>query len=170
MLLARVAASSLVGLTLLCFKPSVLASPPLFTKVTANPIATDSGSSSGAAWADYDQDGNEDLFVAHATPSGTAELSVLYHNNGDGTFTKITTGAVVNDVGDSQSSAWVDYDRDGFIDLFVPNRNKANFLYHNNGDGTFARVMTGALVNQSLPNNGAAWADYDNKRDRQPNH
>jgi hypothetical protein len=59
----------------------------------------------------------------------------LYHNNGDGTFTKITAGAVVEDVNDSNTVAWGDYDNDGFLDLFVANwNNQNNCLYHNNGN------------------------------------
>ena len=61
----------------------------------------------------------------------------IYQNNGDGTFAKITDGPIVTDGGDSESGSWIDYDRDGNLDLFVANTFGNNFLYRNNGDGTF---------------------------------
>src|SRR6185295_13126499 len=60
----------------------------------------------------------------------------LYHSNGDGTFTKVLTGSLVNDGGNSAGCAWADYDNDGFLDLFVGNwqGSRPNFLYRNNGN------------------------------------
>ena len=70
------------------------------------------------------------MFVANRL----GQNNFLYHNNGDGTFTKVLGSIAVNDGGDSWASAWGDYDNDGFLDLFVGNFNAANFLYHNNGN------------------------------------
>lgn len=83
-------------------------------------------------WVDYDNDGYLDLFSANAG----GQNNNLYHNNGDGTFTKITTGSLVNDGGNSAGCAWADYDNDGFPDLFVANwqGSRPNFLYRNNGN------------------------------------
>ena len=128
-----------------------------FTKVTAGPAVNDGGSSYGCTAADYDNDGYMDLFV-----SNYAENNFLYHNNGNGSFTKITTGAIVNDGGNSTGCAWGDYDNDGFVDLFVCNRNQPNFLYHNNGNGTFTKITTGAIVTNNSNSGGCAWCDYDN--------
>jgi hypothetical protein len=86
----------------------------------------------------------------------------LYRNNGDGTFTKITTGAVVTDGGDSVGCTWGDFDNDGFLDLFVANRGGNNFLYRNNGDGTFTKITTGSVASEGGHSWGAAWGDYDN--------
>ena len=132
-----------------------------FTKITSGRIVTDGGSSLGAAWGDYDNDGFLDLFVANAN-----QRNFLYHNNGDGTFGKITSGAIVVDVGYSWGAAWADYDNDGFLDLFVANGppsgpGQNDFLYHNNGDGTFTKVTTGSLVNDGAIGDGCAWGDYD---------
>jgi len=62
------------------------------------------------------------------------ENNFLYHNNGDGSFTKVVDDITVNDGGDSWSVAWGDYDNDGFPDLFVGNLFGSNFLYRNNGN------------------------------------
>src|SRR5439155_12771250 len=103
------------------------------TKLTAAPIATDSSTGDGSAWADYDNDGDLDLFVTNAG-SGNS----LYRNNGDGSLTKLTNTVVALDRKTSTSCAWGDYDNDGYVDLFVANgidNSENNFLYHNNGDG-----------------------------------
>ena len=128
-----------------------------FTKVTSGVIVTDGGSSYGCTCGDYDNDGDVDIFV-----SNYAENNFLYSNNGNGTFTKITTGAIVNDGGNSTGCSWGDYDKDSYIDLFVCNRNQNNFLYHNNGNGTFTKITSGAIVTDNSNSGGCAWGDYDN--------
>jgi len=126
--------------------------------VGIDPLTSDGGNSNGAAWADYDNDGYLDLFVANG-----GENNFLYHNNGNSTFTKVTTGAIVTDGGASTSAAWCDYDLDGDMDLFVPNTGwNVNFLYTNNGDGTFTKVTTGDIVSDGGEAFGGSWGDYDN--------
>lgn len=101
------------------------------------------GQYNSASWADYDNDGFLDLFMTY----GNSGRNSLFRNNGDGTFTRIQTGSIVNDkpTGSgatlaSYSGLWFDYDNDGFLDLYVSNGNDAgtaqttNFLYHNNGN------------------------------------
>ena len=98
--------------------------------------------------------------------------NVLFHNNGDGTFSKIISGSIVTDKGDGFACLWADYDNDGFDDLLVCNLGHSddgvatNFLYHNNGDGTFTRVTNAAVHigtdTWSDGSPGAAWGDYDN--------
>ena len=133
--------------------------PSDFSFVSSGPVVTDVSSSVGCAWCDYDRDGWLDLFVSH----GLNQNNALYHNNGNGTFTKITTGAIVNDGGDSRSCAWGDYDNDGWPDLFVVNYSGQNdFLYHNNGNGTFTKISSGPEVNDASWGAGCSWVDYDN--------
>jgi hypothetical protein len=135
-----------------------------FTKITTGSIATDVGYSGNCAWGDYDNDGFLDLFVGNLKPVEP----FLYHNNGDGTFTRITNSIVANDLGYESGCAWGDYDNDGFLDLFVSNRDiygdlsVVNFLYHNNGDGTFTKITTGSPVNEFSDSWGGSWVDYDN--------
>jgi enediyne biosynthesis protein E4 len=128
-----------------------------FTKVVDGPVVTDGGSSYGCTWGDFDNNGFPDLFVANYN-----ESNFLYANNGDSTFTKVTQGRIVSDGGRSTGSAWADYDNDGWLDLYVCNRDEANFLYHNNGDGTFTRIPTGAIATDVANSSGCAWGDYDN--------
>jgi hypothetical protein len=112
----------------------------------------------GAAWGDYDNDGDLDLYHTR-----WAEPSVLLRNNGDGTFSDVTTGPLVNGA-NGQSAVWADYDNDGDLDLYVANWGGPNRLLRNDGDGSFANVAADGLEcsDQSI---GAAWADYDRDGD-----
>ena len=129
-----------------------------FNRITTGNIANDIGNSVACAWGDYDNDGFLDLFVANRS----GQRNFLYHNNGAGAFTRITSGAIVTDIGNSEGCAWGDYDNDGFLDLFVANLGQRNFLYHNNGDGTFNKVTTGSIATDVANSVCAAWGDYDN--------
>ncbi|MFQ5844369.1 MAG: FG-GAP-like repeat-containing protein, partial [Planctomycetota bacterium] len=101
----------------------------------------------GAAWADYDNDGDPDLYIARNGWNGPAPNSLL-RNNGDGTFTDVARAAGVDDPGSSFHATWLDYDRDGWLDLLVSNGvyldGSSNQLYRNQADGTFRNVTTGA--------------------------
>ena len=130
------------------------------TLITTDAIVNGGGDSAGAGWGDYDNDGDLDLFVANY-----GQNNLLYQNNGNGTFTGITGSAIVNDGGNSYGSSWGDYDNDGDPDLFVANYGQNNFLYRNNGDGTFTRITGGAIVNDGGNSTGCAWGDYDNDGD-----
>ena len=110
-----------------------------FTDVTHTAGVADPQSSFCAAWADYDNDGYLDLYIANGV-IGDGAANVLYHNNGDGTFTNTADVAGVANTGNSLGTAWGDYDKDGHIDLHVVNYGQSNVLYRNNGDGTFTDV------------------------------
>jgi len=140
----------------------------------------------GVAVGDYDNDGFPDLFVC-----GYGR-SVLYHNNGDGTFTDVTSRAGVANTGLwASSAAWFDYDNDGRLDLVIANyvdwSPERNFycgdrgpgmrsychpddfnpqpptLFHNNGDGTFTDVSKSAGLAAKPANGlGIVTFDYDN--------
>ena len=132
-----------------------------FLKINTGAIVTDGGSSVGASWGDYNNDGHLDLFVANAGDQD----NFLYTNNGDGSFTRETSGVIVNDGGHSHGSAWADYDNDGDLDLFVSNdQGQDNFLYSNNGDGTFSKTIN-QITQDSGDSFGAGWADIDNDGD-----
>jgi len=138
-----------------------------FERITEGDIVTDVAASYGAYWADYDNDNWPDLFVANAYGSALPpDNNALYHNNGDGTFTKITEGHIVNNDGISQGASWGDYNNDGYLDLFVSNHdwsdNKINFLYKNNGDGTFSLVSNINVTTDQNTSFGSAWLDANN--------
>ena len=128
-----------------------------FTKITTGSIVTDSSPSIGGTWGDYDNDGDPDLFVTNREGQNNS----LYRNEGNGAFTKITSGEIVNDGGNSNSSSWVDIDNDNHLDLFVVNFNEANFLYMNNGDGSFTKIGTGVIVTDVTFSVCGIWGDYD---------
>jgi len=129
------------------------------TPIETGQIVTDLSSGTGCSWADYDKDGWIDMFVSN----GQNQNNGLYKNNGNGTFTKITTGAIVNDGGQGRSCAWGDYDNDTWPDLYVNNYQGQNsYLYRNNGNGTFTKITNVAPVQYVGWGAGCSWADYDN--------
>ncbi len=110
-----------------------------------------------AAWADFDNDGWLDVFVAHEeTPSQ------LFRNRGNGKFEDVTRKAGVGRTAFSKGSTWGDYDNDGFPDLYVSNYGGENFLYHNNGDGTFEEIAARLGVTKPLMSFPTWFFDYDN--------
>jgi len=131
-----------------------------FMAVTNDPIVQDGKPSDGATWADFDNDGDADCFVAN----WYGVNNLFYKNKGNGTFEQITTGNLVTDGGYSETAAWGDYDNDGRLDLYVTNSdgNFRNFLYRNLHDGTFQKVTTGAPVTDAFTSRSVNWTDFNN--------
>ena len=124
---------------------------------------------SGALFFDYDNDDDLDLYIVNGAdfPGYQSEIeptNTLYRNEGDGTFTDVTSSAGVGDTGFGQGCAAADYDNDGDQDIYVTNFG-ANVLYQNNGDGTFTDVTDIAGVGDTLWGTSCAFADYDNDGD-----
>jgi hypothetical protein len=159
-----------------------------FTDVTDRAGVKGYGYSVGVAVGDFDNDGFPDIYVTGVN------RNTLYHNNGDGTFTDVTERAGVAGIDPngkklwSVSAAWIDYDNDGHLDLFVSNylnwafetskvcgppgrrlscsptmyKGEPNFLYHNNGDGTFTDVSAATGIAEHIGKGmGVAIADYN---------
>ena len=125
-----------------------------------DPIATQ-----GAAWADYDNDGWVDLYVAgefKVDHPDDRNRGRLYHNERDGTFAEVGRAAGVTNDRFGKGVAWGDYDGDGRPDLYVSNRQEPNRLYHNEGDGKFADVTTTLGVAEPLRSFACWFFDYDN--------
>jgi hypothetical protein len=145
--------------------------------------------STAAGWFDYDNDGKLDLFIVnylkwspaldrtcsvktlrtYCSPDSYAGLpNLLFHNNGDGTFTNVSEGSgIFKHIGKGMGVAFADYDDDGFVDVFVSNDTFRNFLFHNNGDGTFTEVglLSGVGYNRdgrSIAGMGVDFRDIDN--------
>jgi enediyne biosynthesis protein E4 len=160
-----------------------------FADVTVKAEVADPGFSTSAVWFDYDNDGKLDLFVTHyidwsiakdqyctldnknksyCTPQTyKGESSTLFHNRGDGTFENVTKRAGLYDpTGKSLGVAMLDYDNDGWMDLFVANDTEPNKLYHNNHNGTFTdvAVQVGVAFSESgrvRAGMGVDAGDYD---------
>src|SRR5262245_10124537 len=90
------------------------------------------------------------------------ELIAITSSHAQVTFTKITTGPIVTNLASATSATWVDFDRDGDLDLHVNNRDGANLLYRTEGSGIFTQIKDGPIVNAGLDSHSASWADYDN--------
>lgn len=112
-------------------------------------------------WIDVNNDGWEDLFLAVDRVLFPNELFI---NNHDGTFTHATTISGVDDYIDGMSAAIGDYNRDGFLDIYVSNNpiQNGNILYTNNGTGEFTNYAVEQHVNSMTPCWGAVWLDYNN--------
>jgi len=129
---------------------------------------------SGAAWGDYDGDGDPDLFLvneAGALTRDAAELArspahaALYRNDGGGSFSDVTEAAGLAVRGWGMGAAWADADGDGDLDLFVT-RFGTNLFFRNGGNGTFSDVTDAAgLGRREGFWTGASWADYDRDGD-----
>lgn len=161
-----------------------------FVDVTAKAGVADPGFSTSAVWFDYDNDGKLDLFVEHyvdwsiqndqycsldgknksyCTPqSYKGQSSTLFHNKGNGVFENVTRHAGLYDPkSKSLGVALVDYDNDGWLDLFVANDTEPNKLYRNNHDGTFTDMALPAGIAYSESGTARAGmgtdaGDYDN--------
>lgn len=142
----------------------------------------------GAAWGDYDNDGYLDLYIANYgyQPDDNeyqSEPNLLFHNNGNGTFTNVIKKAKASGHSDacnmeagwvhhhkilggpykeSYQPVWFDYNNDGKLDLFVANDSGVSPLYKNNGDGTFTEVTRQAGLCRLGTGMGVTVGDYDN--------
>lgn len=166
-----------------------------FIDVTQKAGVDDPRWSAGAAFVDYDNDGKLDLFVSNYVDFDVNNLpefgkgrtcqfkgvpvqcgprglkgagDSLYHNNGDGTFTDVSKKAGVADPDGYYGLGVIasDLDDDGLVDIFVANDSTPNFLYHNNGDGTFKDIgfASGTAVNENGSEQGSmgvTLGDYD---------
>ena len=160
-----------------------------FTDVTAKAGVAGSGWSTSTAWVDLDGDGYLDLVVlryldwdfadvwcgehregyrAYCHPENfKAVPPLVYHNNGNGTFTEVAAKLGLGKPAKGLGVAFEDYDKDGQIDLFFANDSMLEYLYHNKGDGTFEEVGLAAAVaadadGRTYAGMGVDFADYKN--------
>lgn len=139
-----------------------------FDNIRSKKIAEDMGS--GAAWADYNNDGWQDLFIVnYSAPvyASDAELkqsgitSKLYKNNADGTFTDVSEESGLDLRIRGMGTSWADYNNDGWIDCLVTSFGE-NHLYRNNGNGTFTNVSDESNISGKEGFwAGASWGDYN---------
>jgi hypothetical protein len=114
-----------------------------------------------ATHADYDNDGDFDLFI-HRGGWEIAMRNSLLRNDGTGVFTDVTQAAgLATGVFATHSAAWADYDNDGWIDVYVGHELAPSRLYRNRRDGTFEDVSAQAGVAGNAFTKGVSWGDYD---------
>jgi tetratricopeptide (TPR) repeat protein len=147
-----------------------------FTDVTKEAgNVTDNYPTEGAGWGDYNNDGYVDLYLANYEnwEAQTFLPDILYKNNGNGTFKDATKEAgIIPPFGEDRAGRgvnWADYDNDGWLDIYVSNyRLQENFLWHNNGNGSFTNYasllgVAGNDVNGWYGHTiGSDWGDYNN--------
>ncbi len=114
-----------------------------------------------AAWADFDLDGDLDLYVGNEPIDAVAPCQ-LFVNQGDGTFVDRAKAAGVENMRFAKAVVWGDYDGDRYPDIYVSNYRAPNRLYHNNGDGTFTDVAPKAGVVEPTQSFPAWFWDFDN--------
>ncbi len=136
-------------------------------RVADLPFLADTLPSGGAAWADYDADGDVDLFLP---VNGASDAERLYRNEGDWSFTPVTAEAGISpdplpSWPRSSVADWVDYDNDGDLDLFVGNAGALDYLFANDGAGRFQRVTAGRVGLDATYVSDVLWADLDNDGD-----
>jgi hypothetical protein len=139
-------------------------------------VLEDPDSTGSCTWADYDNDGDLDLYLAKAdmtSPADPAErCNRLIRNDGDGLFVDVTASCgAAADTGVTYQATWADYDNDGHVDLFISNcwlpayNYPPSKLVRNNGNGVFEDVTPSVLQEPQIAFM-PSWADYDNDGDQ----
>lgn len=131
-----------------------------FTDHSINAGFNNTGSNSGVAVADFDNDGFDDVYI-----SVTLGKNILYHNQGNGTFVDVAASAGVDYGDQSNCSVWGDIDNDGYLDLYVTGYNIPNAMYLNNGDGTFTDITISSGTGNADKTRSTMFADIDNDGD-----
>jgi hypothetical protein len=134
----------------------------IFTQVTTGDMVTDTFTSRSINWTDIDNDGDLDLFVTNEANQNEN----IYRNDGAGAFTKITTGDLLNNGGNTMSSSWADYDNDGDMDVFLANDQGDNALFRNDGSFNFTKIISDTVSNSNGRSFSSAWSDIDNDGDQ----
>ena len=138
---------------------SEISIPIFLHPIRSGELVTDDGSSRGAAWADYDNNGFPDLVVANTMNTS----NFVYRNEGDGSFIQIGEDPISYSGKWSEGISWVDVDNDRDLDLFIANQWEGpNQLFKNGGEHGFKEaVQTGDLTSGPSNSPASCWADYD---------
>jgi penicillin amidase len=129
-----------------------------FHDVSLEAGITDSNEVRAACWGDFDGDGKLDLYLGFAASSTTPNR--LYHNDGNGHFTDVAEKMGVADSGETRQCAFIDFNNDGRVDLFVAFRDKPPTLYRNDGDH-FTEVAEQMGITGADNTVGVVWFDYN---------
>lgn len=140
--------------------------------VAASPDTNDDDSGNyGSIWIDYDNDGDQDLYISKCrlgvnTPTDGRRTNLLFQNDGNNNFTEVALTAGLRPFAQSWSAAFDDIDNDGDLDCVLINHDMTNQIYENNGNGTFTDITASSGVAAALNKGGAGiqvmMEDFDN--------
>lgn len=148
-----------------------------FSEIISTPITGPTAPYTNATWADYDLDGDMDLFIGSGPANGTTAPDFHFKNllkeTGKPNFQRLVKESIATDQMDGQTWNWIDFDNDGDLDAFMCNytgvpqqgsRGMLNYLYRNDGD-TLIRVIDDPLAKELSVSLANMWADFDNDGD-----
>jgi hypothetical protein len=136
-----------------------------FTNIAYSIGLIDSSSTLCLAAADYNNDGYPDLFLGTQSNPGSLLTGMLYKNNGNGTFSNVTSASGITTDFYTWGVEWGDFNNDGFLDLYLASTTGFNQLYKNNGNGTFTEVSSSMGLVDNGQSYSCGWADIDNDGD-----
>jgi hypothetical protein len=139
---------------------------------TSSTIPSDNSGNYGSIWVDYDNDGDQDLYISKCR-LGVGDnmdgrrVNLLFQNDGSNNFTDVAESAGLRPLAQSWSSAFEDIDNDGDLDAVVINHDLTSMIYENDGDGTFTDITASSGIATQLSNLGSGgiqvmMEDFDN--------
>lgn len=138
---------------------------------TASTIASDNSGNYGSIWADYDNDGDMDLYLSKcrlgvSDPLDGRRVNLLFQNDGNGNYTDVAEASGLRPLAQSWAANFEDIDNDGDLDCFIINHDITSQLYENNGNGTFTDITATSGITTELTNLGigiqVVMEDFDN--------
>lgn len=135
-------------------------------------VASDNSGNYGSIWTDYDNDGDQDLYISKcrlgvSNPDDGRRINLLFQNDGSGNYTDVGVAAGLVPYGQSWASGFEDIDNDGDLDCVVINHDINSVIYENNGDGTFTDITATTGISSILSAMGSGgiqviMEDFDN--------
>lgn len=139
---------------------------------TSSTVPSDNSGNYGSIWTDYDNDGDQDLYISKCrlgvnNPNDGRRINLLFQNNGDGTFSEVGVAAGLVPYAQSWSASFEDIDNDGDMDCVLINHDQSSYIYENNGNGTFTNITSTSGIASELSAMGSdgiqvLMEDFDN--------
>lgn len=122
-------------------------------------VTSDNSGNYGSIWTDYDNDGDQDLYISKCRLGVTnamdgRRLNLLFQNDGSGNYTDVASASGLRPLGQSWAASFEDFDNDGDMDCFIINHDIRDNLYRNNGDGTFTDITAASGIITELDSYG----------------
>lgn len=135
-------------------------------------VPSDNSGNYGSIWTDYDNDGDQDLYISKCRlgvtdPNDGRRINLLFQNDGSGNFTEVGVAAGLVPYAQSWSAGFEDIDNDGDMDCVLVNHDQSSYIYENNGDGTFTNITSTSGIDTELSDMGSdgiqvVMEDFDN--------